>query len=217
MLPLSDLIDLAKPAWPRVQQWIAKARVSVEVLPPSPDRDAALLEMQVATNIPTGAIVYETGGLLVDDGWLRIPGSGHPRLTRTLGGWNKGRAPGRGFRLLADDVVGGFYALNNGGALGEDLGTVHYLGPDSLEWRSTGFNPTDFYKMIFVGGLAEMSRHLRWIGWQDMARPLSGDRCFMFYPPLWSREGSLTTSSRRDIPVAEQWGLTMEYRRQMGI
>ena len=43
---------------------------------------------------PLGAVVYETGGILVDGGWLRILGSGNARLTRTLPGWNAGHGEG---------------------------------------------------------------------------------------------------------------------------
>jgi hypothetical protein len=37
-----------------------------------------------------GAIVYHTGGLLIDHGWLRIlGGGGHPRTQRSLMSWNR--------------------------------------------------------------------------------------------------------------------------------
>ena len=36
-----------------------------------------------------GAVIFETGGILIDEGWLRILGSGHPRLPRSLPDWNK--------------------------------------------------------------------------------------------------------------------------------
>ena len=82
---LAELLDSDDPAWPRVKDWIGKAKNHVEVLPPSePDRSRALEEAQVTVRSPMGAIVYETGGILIDRGWLRILGSGHPRLPRAL-------------------------------------------------------------------------------------------------------------------------------------
>ena len=86
MKTLDELIDRADPAWPLVREWIAAATNPVEVLPP-PEEDSrrqALLAAQVTTRSPMGAIIFETGGLLVDHGWLRILGSGHPRLPRSL-------------------------------------------------------------------------------------------------------------------------------------
>jgi hypothetical protein len=70
MRTLAELTATPDPAWPLVQGWLAEATNSVEALPP-PDprrRDAALLAVQVTLRSPLGAVVYETGGLLVDDG-----------------------------------------------------------------------------------------------------------------------------------------------------
>src|SRR4051794_1850209 len=115
MRQLHELIKLEEPAMPRVLHWLASAVRSVELLPPSDARGDVLLQTQVTTRSPMGAIAYETGGILIDHGWLRVLGSGSPRVTRTLPAWNQGR--GDGFYLVADDVVGGFFAIN-GGALG---------------------------------------------------------------------------------------------------
>ena len=68
---------------------------------------------------PLGAVVFYTGGILIDNGWIRILGSGHPRLNRSLPQWNfscglpKSEAPPP-WLLVADDVLGGFFALNGG-------------------------------------------------------------------------------------------------------
>ena len=80
MRPISELINIEEPAWPDVQEWIAGAKNPVEGLPANDgDREAALLAVQVTTRSPMGAIVYESGGLLIDHGWLRILGCGHER------------------------------------------------------------------------------------------------------------------------------------------
>src|SRR5262249_6162259 len=90
---LEELLDTNDPAWPLVQSWVREATNAVEVLPPSdPARGEALVATQVTTRSPMGAVIYETGGLLVDHGWLRLLGSGHPRLPRSLPAWNLGRS-----------------------------------------------------------------------------------------------------------------------------
>jgi Protein of unknown function DUF2625 len=84
MKPLHELINRDDPGWPLVQQWVVEATNPVEVLPPPNDatRERALLDMQATTRSPMGAITYESGGIFVDHGWLRILGSGHSRLPR---------------------------------------------------------------------------------------------------------------------------------------
>src|SRR4051812_45415815 len=99
---LHQLLNHDDPAWPLVQQWVAEATNSVEILASSePARSDALLATQVTTRSPMGAVIYETGGMLIDHGWVRVLGSGHPRLPRSLPGWNAERStqPDCGFLL----------------------------------------------------------------------------------------------------------------------
>ena len=148
MRPLHELINRDDPAFPLVRQWVEAAVHPVEILPPSALREDALVQTQVTTRSPMGAIVYETGGILVDGGWLRILGSGHARLARTLPAWNAGR--GDGFYLVADDAVGGFFAIN-GGALGEDVKNLYYFAADSLDWEPLEGGYSDFLQWAFSG------------------------------------------------------------------
>src|SRR5579859_3285126 len=77
------------PAWPLVQSWIAESSRPVEVLPTDRARaEAVLLALQVTTRSPMGALALETGGLLVDGGWLRILGGGGARMDGDLARWN---------------------------------------------------------------------------------------------------------------------------------
>ena len=103
---LSELINEQEPAWSLVESWVADASNDVEVLPPSSDAAIALQNVQVTTRSPLGAVIYQSGGLLVDSGWVRVLGSGHPRLPRRIDTWNEGRTlannePIRRFFLVA--------------------------------------------------------------------------------------------------------------------
>ena len=83
MKTLADLINTTDPAWPLIQEWLAEATNPVEILLRDPAAaEAELLKTQVSTRSVMGAVVYETGGILIDHGWLRILGSGSPRLPR---------------------------------------------------------------------------------------------------------------------------------------
>ncbi|WP_431825038.1 DUF2625 family protein [Burkholderia sp. F1] len=134
MRPLNELVNERESALPSVMEWAAAATHPCEILPPADRSGEVLLALQVTTRSPLGAIAYSTGGIRVDSGYLRLLGSGHPRLTRNIVDWNDGRSAG--FLLIADDVVGGFFALN-GGALGEDVGSMYYLAPDQIRTFKT--------------------------------------------------------------------------------
>lgn len=120
-----------------------------------------------------GAIVHETGGILIDHGWLRILGSGHARLTRTLPGWNKGK--GEGFYLIADDAIGGFFALN-GGVLGPDIQNAYYFTPDTLDWEPLGIGYSAFVQWACGGKLDAFYEWIRWERWEADTALLHGDR-----------------------------------------
>jgi len=213
MRPLDDLINPSEPAYPLLKQWAADAVRPVEFLPPSANRADALLQTQVTTRSLMGAIVYETGGILIDNGWLRILGSGHPKLTRTVPAWNQSRA--NGFYLIADDAVGGFFAIN-GGALGTDTGNVYYFAPESLRWEPLELGYSDFLVASFSPKLDDFYKPIRWSTWQCEIANLHGDRCFFFAPPPWTKEGKPPAAPYADVPVEEAWDLQMDFRRQLG-
>ena len=208
---LEELISRDDPAWPEVQAWISGAKNRVEVLSPSEGAGASLVSLQVTTRSPLGAIVFHTGGLLVDDGWLRFLGSGHPRLPRSLPRWNfacgmvESDTPPP-WLLIADDVLGGFFALD-GGRFGRGGHNVWYFAPDTLEWEDTGRGYSDFLYWALGGDLEAFYTPYRWPGWRAEVARLPGDQAFNFYPPLSADEAPIEGRDRGAVPIAELFRL----------
>lgn len=219
MRTLKDLIS-DDPAWPLVQEWIAAASNRAEVLPASePARSLALEAMQVTTKSPMGAVIFETGGILIDGGWLRILGSGHPRLPRSLPDWNKGRTwkeehPVPPVLLVADDVIGGSFAVNGGGLDGPP-GHVHYFAPDRLGWESLERGYSDFLQWALQGDLDKFYEGQRWPGWQGDVSALAGDQVISIYPFLWAEGPPVKDRSRKVAPIAEIVDLQFDMQRQL--
>lgn len=218
---LQELIAKKDAAWPQVRSWAEKARNKIEIL--AADSDAsreALMEVQITTRSPMGAIVFMTGGILVDDGWIRILGSGHPRLTRSLPSWNRGKASGLPgtpppFMFIADDAIGGFFLLNGGG-LGSDPGKVYYLSPNKLNYEPLGLTYTEFIHFCFDGDLNEFYGPLRWGGWREEVSQLNGDQVISTQVPLWERPfGEVFGEKRIRMPVGEMYRLMQTSKAQM--
>ena len=212
MRTLAQLIDHADPALPLICAAADAADHPCEILAPSAGRAAVLTWLQVTTRSHLGGVAYDTGGILVDGGWLRILGSGHPRLERDLRGWNHGRASG--FVLVADDAVGGFFALDTG-SLGGPVGTIHYRAPDTLAWESLEMGYGAFLDWTLTAHLERFYAGLRWQGWQADCAALGTDRCFNFYPFLWTGEGSVQDSTRGIVSVAERWRFVNDLAQQL--
>ena len=223
MRSLKELVSVPDSGWVALQREVAAAKNKVEVLP----RDSgvageALYHTQVTTRSLMGAIVYRTGGILIDGGWIRILGSASERLPRSLPDWNKGKTfqdfgDKPAFYLVGDDAIGGFFALNGGG-LGKDVGAVYYLAPDNLKWASLWESYGAWVDFCVAGDLVKFYGDYRWKGWRKDLDTLGGGRIFYIIPPLWSKEGKdINRDWHRAVSADELYSHTMLMRRKVGV
>ena len=223
MRPFEELINTTDPGWIVVKDWIKTAKNKVEILAvDSVKAKDALYKTQVTTRSPMGAVTYMTGGLLIDDGWIRILGSGNSKLKRTIPEWNKGKSftdfgEAPAFLFIADDAIGGFYMLNGGG-LGKDLGKIYYFSPDNLEFEPLNLSYSEFLQFCFNNDLEKFYEGNRWPNWRAEVSKLDGDKVFNFYPFLWTKEGKdINKNVRKAVPIEEQYIFNMNNRKQLGL
>ncbi|NBH74525.1 DUF2625 domain-containing protein [Rodentibacter pneumotropicus] len=189
MQTLEQLISPEASAWPTLLKWIEQARNHCLVIKKDqPSAERELFTMQMPTSSPMGAVIYETGGILIHYGWLRILGSGSFQLPRGLMDWNfsksfkeSGEKPQ--YLLVADDVIGGYFALN-GGSLGENLGKIYYFSPKDLVWHNLNFTYTEFLAWALNGDLEAFYQGLFWQNWQEEVKQLDGNQVIVFTPDL---------------------------------
>lgn len=75
---LDQLVYNNKETWELLQSWLKQSSINYEILDTTREKsEATLLNLQVTTKSTLGAIAYETGGILIDHGWLKILGSGN--------------------------------------------------------------------------------------------------------------------------------------------
>ena len=112
LISLDKLINKTDPAWPLVKKWIDSAKNKVEVLPvDSAKAKEVLYNSQMTTYATLGSVIYNTGGIMVDNGWIRILGSGSDKMSRNIADWNKGKTikeygDNIPYLLIADDAIG---------------------------------------------------------------------------------------------------------------
>jgi hypothetical protein len=214
MRPLSELINTKDPYWPTIRDSINKRTNAVEVLPKEGERaDSALYQAQVTTRSPLGAVIYETGGILIDSGWIRILGSGCARLDRSVMEWNKGKTDSenerdRPYLLIADDAVGGFYAINYGGISHEpsSVRKVFYFPADKVRWEPMNMNYAEFLNFCIKGDIRTFYKALQWKGWQREVAKLDGNQVIQCEPFLFSKEGrDPNKDKRKAVPIEELW------------
>ncbi len=192
-IPLVDLLETDDPAWPALDAKLRHASNAVEVLHADPlDGQRALQRLQLGVDTSLGAMALHTGGLLVDNGWLRVLGAGAQRLPGSLLDWN-GLAPGRsvpavrGVLVVAWDVIGGIFGINAGGLPGEP-GLISYYSPDQHRWEPTNVAYTAFLDWVCEGDLAGFYNHLRWADWEEDLDAVGGGHGVHLWPQPWMVE-----------------------------
>ena len=204
-LALHHLTSVDDPAGPLLTEWLEAGHVDAQVLEVEPARrDQCLVGLQVTLRSVLGAVAYETGGILVDHGWLRLLGGGHgvlPSLYEALGLDEATTAPG--YVVLGWDVVGGVFALDDGGLRGV-RGHICYYAPDALQWEDLEFGHAEFVRWALTGGLTTFADDLRWEGWDAQSPLVSLDEVYLSDPPLWTPAGQdVDEVARRTVRVDE--------------
>lgn len=189
-----------------IESWISSAPHPIEVLPcVSEHGEIALEALQVTARSPLGAIAYETGGLLIDGGWIRVLGAGHLKLARTIAGWNglpcdPGDAYLPGAMFIGDDVLGGMFAIDVGALGSAANGNVCYFAPGTLAWTDTGMQYGDWLKHAITSSVGAFSR---WDGWETDVRSLPGTHAFLLDPAPWEPGPPFCDRGRRAVTMRE--------------
>ncbi|MGW6411732.1 DUF2625 domain-containing protein [Streptomyces vinaceus] len=231
MRGIDELVSVDDPAWPELQGIVGASPVPVQVLPRDIDEGRrCLLQMQVSAGSVLGALALNTGGLLVDNGWVRVFGGGSvadgrlPSLAqanRFPTDFDPGWHPATGL-VVGHDIVGGVFALNGGdpAAAGRPgaPGQMTYFAPDALEWEAMAMGHSGWVSWLLSGRLETFYDGMRWPGWREETAAVAVQQGLSVYPFLWSAEAQadLAATSRRPVPMREVLGVAADFARQMG-
>lgn len=201
-------------AWSEISALVEAAPYPVTVLPADAQRAAACLAaLGVTTRSWLGAVVANSGGLLIDHGWLRVLGGGHDGLPDAA---VAEMVPGPGGLVVALDVMGGQFAWSQ--AEPGVRPTVHYFGPEDLAWQDLELGYGDWLEAMLVGAVTRFYEGLRWPGWEAEVAGVTLDQGISALPPPWTREGKdLSAVSRKPIRLAELVSVHQEAARQLGL
>lgn len=199
-------------AWQEIQECINSAlssnrKIDIVAVDTNQANDV-LQKMSADMNIYLKAIITHAAAISVDYGWLRILGSGNKELPRSISVWNKSGSEDRlsHATLFADDILGGFFAVNEGAFNGLP-GEVFYFAPDTLAWEGLDVSVDNFIKWVFSDNFREFYSTFIWSNWETEIKNLSFDQVLSVYPPLWSESMSIEKRSRKGVSIDEAWKL----------
>ncbi|GIF97510.1 DUF2625 family protein [Catellatospora citrea] len=224
MRPVDELINIAEDAWSELLAELTAGAVQVRVL--STDHGPETLRMmQVTTRSRLGAMALHAGGVVLDHGWLRLYGGGHPAeglpSLAEANGFDGGPREAPASFAVGHDVLGGRYEVN-GPVPPEDRpgdpGEVCYYAPESLEWQPLDMPYGTWLSWLASGRLDDFYGDVRWPGWQDEARALRLDQGISMYPFLFTAEArqDLAATNRRPIPIDQLMSVHGSLARSLG-
>jgi hypothetical protein len=210
---VDELVPPDAVAWDEIRAVVAGAALPIEVLPTTAARaGACLTALQVTTHSWLGALVYHTGGLVVDRGWLRVYGSGCPERSMDDLLTVNARTPLT--YVIADDVLGGRFRWWRDSP--DETPTVRYFGPDELEWQDLGVGYAQWLAWMLSADLPRFYENLRWDGWPAEVAACPLDHGISAYPPPWTVEGrDIDASARHVAPLEELVAFHQDAGRQL--
>lgn len=230
MRELTELIEVEDPAWPELQALFAACPIPLAVYAPdSEESTRGLLQLQVTARSILGGLTLNSGGLIVDDGWVRVYGGGSgrdgnlPSLAQVNGFPEKFDPEWQAAAglVVAHDVLGGVFAVNGvdpaGAGRPGQPGQMIYFAPDTLEWEALGIGHSAWIAWLLSERLDGFYSALRWEGWREETAAAGPSQGISVFPFLWTKEGKdVTTTSRRTVPMAGVLGIAADFAQQLG-
>lgn len=214
MRTLDELLERDEPALPLLCEWIddPAGNGGILFLPAEAVAGDTLVRLQVTTRSMLGTLAYETGGISIADGLVRLLGSGAERsiiqTAKIAGCPMDGSYPD--IIIVGDDVFGGLFALNGGRFGTERQGQVFHLAADDTVWVPLGVGHSDFIHWCLTGDLSALYAPFTYLDVFAM-RPLPAfEGTLSFYPFLWTKEGKDRQPSVQVISADESLKLRLE-------
>lgn len=164
------------------------------------DNGIKLLDaLNITSKSALGSIILNTFGIVIDN-WIRILGYDN-EINRDILSYNLIDENGVATKIdkiliVADDVVGGLFALN-AGKFSERIGEVWYFAPDTLEWEALEMQYSEFVSWIAQGNIDEFYNTMRWSTWNEYCKNIKFNEAILIYPFLWSKEIELEEAYKK--------------------
>lgn len=175
--------------------------------------------LQITSKSALDSIVLNTSGIVIDN-WIRILGH-ESNVNKGIVSYNSIGKDGVATKvdkmlIIADDVVGGLFALN-AGKFTEKIGEVWYFAPDTLEWESLEMKYSEFIAWTAQGNVDEFYRTIRWSTWREDCKKVKFNEAILIYPFLWSNEIQLEKSDKKIVPTEELLKINQEYSKKFNL
>lgn len=204
--------------WEELKQMFSDSDKNIKVNRSKKSKgDNTLDVLKITPKSALGSVLFNTSGITVDN-WVRVLGAENEE-NRGILSYNRINENGvantiDNMLIVADDVVGGIFALN-AGKFSDGIGDVWYFAPDTLQWESLEMKYSEFISWIARGNTDEFYSELRWSKWRDDVSNVNFDEAILIYPFLWSNEVKIEKADKKIVPVEELLNINQEYSKKL--
>lgn len=175
--------------------------------------------LKITSNSALGSIILNTSGIVIDN-WIRILGhsSNNNRgiIEYNVIGENGEATKIKKMLIVADDVVGGIFAINSG-MFPDGIGDIWYFAPDTLEWECLEMKYSEFIAWTVQGNIDEFYNTMRWSTWKEDCKSIKFDDAVLIYPFLWSNEIQLEKANKTVVSSEELLQINQEYSNKLNL
>lgn len=206
--------------WQEINNMLRSSNRKIDLnLDESKDGIKALDILKITSKSVLGSIILNTSGIVIDN-WIRIFGH-NSNINRGIIEYNVIEENGVATKVIkmlivADDVVGGIFALN-AGRFSEGIGKVWYFAPDTLEWEYLEMEYSEFIAWTTQGNIDEFYSTMRWSTWKEDCKNVKFNDAILIYPFLWSNEIQLEKADKKIVPSEELLKLNQEYSKKFNL
>lgn len=180
---IEELTNVESEAWPEIFKEIQNSDQSIRILPVSRTEGLnELHKLQVTTRSYMGALATSCGGIMFNNGFLRLLGGGSSELPSISKASGLEDEP-VGALAVGYDVTGGVFAFDGGG-LGISQGKICYYSVDTLDWQGLDITHSQLVEWAIYGEYFKgFYENLLWDGWEQQTKALLPNYGFSMFPP----------------------------------
>lgn len=201
--------------WNELFEALRQSPNKVEICKSESDGYKIIEQMGIGENTTIGLIILNCSMLRIN-GYLRIWGSGNNTTHRNfVDGNNELRGYFGGNKVVvADDIWGGCFAINNGDFSGSPQ-YLWYYAPDTLQWENLEITYSQFIYWAIGPDIQGFYKSFLWDNTRTLLDQITFSQGLSIYPPLWTKECDSKTASVRIIPMNELVKVNIEIAKQL--
>lgn len=203
-----------KEMWTKIQTMLNKSDYKLVIFDGDTEiGQAECEELNVPKDSVLECVITNCNGVCIDN-WIRILGQGNEKHHGVAYYNNLSDESLSGMLIVANDVVGGIYAINIS-RFENEKDMVWYFAPDTLEWESLEINYTDFLAFAAHGDLTGFYKSMRWKNWSAECEKIGFDEGCSIYPFLWANECKIDTADKKAVPFEEIMQLNFDNCKEL--